>query len=236
MKTVWLGVSMSCASIAAGQTTATERSEQRSAMVRHQIEARGVSDPRVLDTMRTVARHLFVPEALQDMAYADRPLPIGYDQTISQPYIVAIMTELLEPRPEHKVLEIGTGSGYQSAVLSLLVDHIYTIEIVAPLAERAKAILERQGCDNVTVITGDGYRGYPDEAPFDGIIVTAAPEEVPQPLLDQLRIGGKLVIPVGDEYQELELIERTPKGFDRRVIFPVRFVPMTGEAEKKPPP
>ncbi len=236
MRTIfWLGAALSIASASGAQTGAIESPEQRIAMVRDQIEARGVSDPRVLDAMRTVPRHLFVPEALRDVAYSDYPLPIGYAQTISQPFIVAIMTELLEPQPEHKVLEIGTGSGYQAAVLSRLVEHVYTIEIVAPLAERAKEALQQGGYDNVTVIAGDGYRGYPVQAPFDGIIVTAAPEEVPQPLLDQLRVGGKLVIPVGDQHQELEVIERTESGFETQTIFAVRFVPMTGEVEKKPP-
>lgn len=237
MSVFWLGATVLLAWVSGAQTIATDDPEQRIAMVRDQIEERGVSDPRVLDAMRTVPRHLFVPKALRNMAYDDRPLPIGYEQTISQPYIVALMTELLEPRPTQKVLEIGTGSGYQAAVLSRLVEHVYTIEIVAPLAARATETLEREGYDNVTVIAGDGYRGLPEQAPFDGIIVTAAPEEVPQPLLDQLRVGGRLVIPVGDTrtYQELELIERTATGFERRKVLPVRFVPMTGEAEKNPP-
>lgn len=203
-------------------------------MVRSQIEARGVSNPRVLEAMRTVPRHLFVPATMRAMAYADYPLPIGEGQTISQPYIVAAMTELLDPQPEDKVLEIGTGSGYQSAVLSGLVQHVYTIEIVPSLARRAEKTLAANGYGNVTVITGDGYRGLPDVAPFDGIIVTAAPDEVPQPLLEQLAIGARMVIPVGTSEQELEVIERTEKGFETKSVFPVNFVPMTGEAEKKP--
>lgn len=204
-------------------------------MVHDQIEERWVTDPRVLEALRDVPRHLFVPEQLREMAYEDYPLPIGHGQTISQPYIVGVMTQLLAPRPEHKILEIGTGSGYQAAVLSMLVEHVYTIEIIAELAEEARTRLRALGYDNVTVITGDGYRGHPDEAPFDGIIVTAAPEEIPQPLLEQLRVGGRLVIPVGSAIQELEVIERTENEYEARAVFPVRFVPMTGEAEKKRP-
>lgn len=232
---VFYGVATSIVLLGSAHAVAgqSERHDQRLAMVRGQIEERDVSDPRVLEAMRSVPRHLFVPEELRESAYGDHPLPIGHGQTISQPYIVAVMTELLEPRPAHKVLEIGTGSGYQAAVLSGLVDHVYTIEIVAPLAKQAKKTLGSLGYDNVTVIAGDGYRGYPDEAPFDGIIVTAAPDEVPRPLLEQLRVGAKLVIPVGEWLQELEVIERTETGFETRTVFPVRFVPMTGEAEKK---
>jgi protein-L-isoaspartate(D-aspartate) O-methyltransferase len=200
--------------------------------VYEEIESRGIS-ARVLEAMRAVPRHRFVPEELEDAAYGDFPLPIGYGQTISQPYIVAVMTELLEPLPGHKVLEIGTGSGYQAAVLSRLVHHVYTIEIIAPLAERARQVLRALGYDNVTVITGDGYRGYPPRAPYDGIIVTAAPERVPEPLLEQLRIGGRMVIPVGADYQELDVVERTESGFDVENVLPVQFVRMTGEAEEQ---
>ncbi len=212
-----------------------ERTEERLAMVQDQLEVRGITDPRVLEAMRSVPRHLFVPAPLRDVAYGDHPLPIGHKQTISQPYIVAAMTQLLQLQSDDKVLEIGTGSGYQAAVLAKLVRRVVTIEIVAPLADSARKLLAELGHENVTVITGDGYRGYPEEAPFDGIIVTAAPERVPQPLLDQLRVGGKLVIPVGAYLQELEVHERTESGFTRRSIFPVRFVPMTGEVEKEPP-
>ena len=205
---------------------------QRLAMVENQIESRGVSNPRVLEAMRTVPRHLFVPESVRAMAYADHPLPIGEEQTISQPYIVAVMTELLNPQPEDRVLEIGTGSGYQAAVLSGLARHVYTIEILPSLAQRAEETLQANGYHNVTVITGDGYRGLPDVAPFDGIIVTAASEEVPRPLLEQLAIGGRMVIPVGTIDQELQVIERTEKGFETKSVLPVRFVPMTGESQK----
>jgi len=204
----------------------------RKAMVSRQIEARGVSDPRVLEAMRTVPRHRFVAPELHSRAYEDHPLPIGLGQTISQPYIVAAMTELLRPEPTDRVLEVGTGSGYQAAVLSRLVAHVYSIEILPELAKRAAETLAELGYDNVTVSTGDGYRGIPSEAPFDGIIVTAAPAEIPQPLIDQLAVGGRLVIPVGHFYQELKLVEKTEKGIESHSIFPVRFVPMTGEAQR----
>ena len=203
-------------------------------MVRRQIEARGVTDPRVLEAMRVVPRHLFVPAAVRPSAYADHPLPIGHGQTISQPFIVALMTELLEPGKHHKVLEIGTGSGYQAAVLSLLVEEVFSIEIVEPLAERAAGDLEKHGYENVTVIAGDGYQGLPEEAPFDGIIVTAAPPYIPQPLVEQLKEGGRMVIPVGEGYQELQLLEKTRTGVEVRRVLSVRFVPMTGEVQKRP--
>ena len=201
-------------------------------MVEEQIAARGVGDPRVLAAMRSVPRHLFVPEAVRDRAYGDHPLAIGRRQTISQPYIVAAMTELLAPEPEDVVLEIGTGSGYQAAVLAKLVKRVYSIEILPELAETAKRTLRENGFDNVEVIVGDGYRGLPEHAPFEGIIVTAAPGHVPPALVDQLAVGGRLVIPVGEWSQDLMLIERTEKGVTRRSVLPVRFVPMTGEAQK----
>ena len=205
-------------------------------MVRRQIEARGVTDPRVLEAMRTVPRHYFVPKAGQPQAYADHPLPIGHEQTISQPVIVAFMTQLLAPEPGDRVLEIGTGSGYQAAVLSRLVKEVFSIEIVEPLAKRAAADLKRHGYDNVTVIAGDGYRGLSTEAPFDGIIVTAAPPYVPEPLVEQLKVGGRMVIPVGEAYQELRLLEKTSAGVEEKRVLAVRFVPMTGEVQKKPIP
>jgi protein-L-isoaspartate(D-aspartate) O-methyltransferase len=202
-------------------------------MVSSQIEARGVHDPRVLDAMRRVERHRFVPEWLRDHAYEDRPLAIGHDQTISQPYIVALMTEEARVKPGARVLEIGTGSGYQAAVLSLLAGQVYTIEIVEPLATEAATRLEALGYRNVTVRAGDGYRGWPQRAPFDAILVTAAPPEIPQPLLDQLAIGGRLVAPVGEGDQDLVVVERTAAGLQRRRVIPVRFVPMTGEAQRR---
>jgi protein-L-isoaspartate(D-aspartate) O-methyltransferase len=205
----------------------------REQMVKTQIEGRGVRDLRVLEAMRTVPRHLFIPESYRDRAHEDGPLPIGMKQTISQPYMVAIMTELLDPKPDDRVLEVGTGSGYQAAVLSGLVGHVYTIEIIPELAERARRTISTLGYGNVTVITGDGYRGLPKQAPFDGILVTAAPVEVPKPLLEQLRLGGRLVIPVGGRRQYLQVLQRTEEGIETKTLFGVRFVPMTGEAEKK---
>jgi protein-L-isoaspartate(D-aspartate) O-methyltransferase len=182
--------------------------------------------------MRSVPRHLFVPEAVRDRAYGDHPLAIGGRQTISQPYIVAAMTELLAPEPGDVVLEIGTGSGYQAAVLAKLVKRVYSIEILPELAETAKRTLRENGFDNVEVIVGDGYRGLPEHAPFEGIIVTAAPGHVPPALVDQLAVGGRLVIPVGEWTQDLMLLEKTEQGVTRRSVLPVRFVPMTGEAQK----
>jgi protein-L-isoaspartate(D-aspartate) O-methyltransferase len=206
-----------------------ERVQERHAMVASQIEARGVRNPRVLEAMREVPRHVFVPKRYRDEAYADRPLPIGSGQTISQPYIVAIMTELLDTEEGDRVLEVGTGSGYQAAVLSRLVARVFSIEIVPDLAERARRTLAAHGYENVLVITGDGYRGLPREAPFDGIIVTAAPERVPEPLIEQLKVGGRLVIPVGAAQQWLQVLERTEEGVETRKLFEVRFVPMQGE-------
>jgi protein-L-isoaspartate(D-aspartate) O-methyltransferase len=201
--------------------------EQRARMVREQIERRGVRRAEVLEAMRTVPRRLFVPEEARSRAYDDSALPIGYGQTISQPYIVALMTELLDPRPDLRVLEIGTGSGYQAAVLSGLVRQVYTMEIVPELARSAAAKLA--GYRNVKVRQGDGYRGWPDEAPFDRIILTAAPPEVPQALVAQLKPGGKLVAPEGASVwaQQLIVIDKSADGrLKRRSVIPVMFVPM----------
>ena len=206
---------------------------QRRRMVDEQLRARDIRDPRVLKAMLTVPRHLFVPEPQRLEAYGDFPLPIGYSQTISQPYIVAFMTQALDVSPDHKVLEIGTGSGYQAAVLSPLVKAVYTIEIVEPLAERARETLKQLGYANVHVRAGNGYLGWPEEAPFDRIIVTAAPEEVPPALVDQLKVGGRMAIPVGTVSQELRILRRTEKGTQTLETLPVRFVPMTGKP--KPP-
>jgi protein-L-isoaspartate(D-aspartate) O-methyltransferase len=205
----------------------------RAEMVTTQIVSRGVRDPRVLDALRRVERHRFVPDSLRDHAYEDRPLVIGHGQTISQPYIVALMTEEARVKPGARVLEIGTGSGYQAAVLSVLAGQVSSIEIVEPLAARAATLLQALGYANVTVRAGDGYRGWPERAPFDAILVTAAPPELPQPLLDQLAVGGRLVAPVGEGVQELVVVERTAAGLQRRAVIPVRFVPMTGEAQRK---
>ena len=203
----------------------------RARMVEQQIAGRGVRDRRVLDALRTVPRHLFLPPEMQPYAYMDTPVPIGYGQTISQPYIVGFMSEALTLSPQDRVLEIGTGSGYQAAVLSLLVQDVYSIEIVEPLGKNASERLQRLGYANVKVRIGDGYQGWPEAAPFDAIIVTAAPGHIPQPLLDQLATGGRLVIPVGKGNQTLVRVRRTPQGFQKERLLPVRFVPMIGEAE-----
>jgi protein-L-isoaspartate(D-aspartate) O-methyltransferase len=208
------------------------RNQERERMVNDQLAARGIHDQRVLDAMRDVPRHAFVPEALVDAAYEDHPLPIGYDQTISQPYIVAAMTELAQVSAQDRVLEIGTGSGYQAAVLARLAREVYSVEILAPLAERARQTLEGLGVRNVFVRAGDGYRGWLEHAPFAAILVTAAPPAVPEPLKQQLAIGGRLVIPVGSGEQELRVLTRTESGFEERRVLPVRFVPMTGEAAR----
>jgi len=207
---------------------------QRQEMVARQLRGpgRGIKDRRVLDAMGRVPRHEFVPAHLQGQAYQDYPLPIGHEQTISQPFIVAFMTEALKPAPTDKVLEIGTGSGYQAAVLAELVAEVYTIEIVEPLGLRARDDLARLGYENVRVRIGDGYEGWPEHAPFDAIIVTCSPEAVPAPLVEQLRDGGRMIIPVGDARsgQELFLLEKRGEKVVQRAVMPVRFVPMTGRA------
>jgi protein-L-isoaspartate(D-aspartate) O-methyltransferase len=202
-------------------------SDKANSMVKYQIERRGIKNADVLQVMRNTPRHLFVPPALSNMAYDDYPLPIGEEQTISQPYIVALMTDLLELKGDEKILEIGTGSGYQAAILSQLVDTVYTIEIVESLANNAKIRLNNLNYKNVIVKQGDGYKGWPSAAPFDAIIVTAAPKKVPQTLIDQLKVDGHIVIPVGDKWQELQLITKITKNkIKRKTIIPVRFVPM----------
>jgi protein-L-isoaspartate(D-aspartate) O-methyltransferase len=202
------------------------------AMVDSQIEGRGVSDPATLKAMREVPRWEFVPPDMRNRAFEDNPLPIGEGQTISQPYIVAYMTEALKLQPDDRVLEVGTGSGYQAGILAKIAAEVYTIEIVEPLGERARETLERLGYDNVHVRIGDGYRGWPEEAPFDAIIVTCAPDHVPQPLLDQLGEGGRLVLPLGGRYpQMLKRYTRRGDAFDEEDLEPVLFVPMTGEAQ-----
>ena len=202
----------------------------RKRMVREQLAG---LPPRVLTAMGRVPRHEFVPPEKQSWAYADGPVPIGFGQTISQPYVVAVMTAQLDPQPTDRVLEIGTGSGYQVAVLAQLVAEVFTIEIVEPLAERAAACLRRLGCTNVHLRIGDGYAGWPEAAPFDAIIVTCAPEHVPPPLAAQLKENGRLVIPVGPlGNQELVVLQKQENQLAERAVFPVRFVPMTGEAEQ----
>jgi protein-L-isoaspartate(D-aspartate) O-methyltransferase len=202
----------------------------RQHMVEDQIKGRGVTDSRVTEVMSSVPRHEFVPENYRARAYQDHPLPIGYGQTISQPYIVAFMTEQLHPQPTDRVLEVGTGSGYQAAVLSKLVAEVYTIEILKPLAQRAEVDLRRLNYSNVKVKAGDGYKGWPEHAPFDAIIVTAAPDHVPQPLIDQLKEGGRMIIPVGGhEMQQLYLLEKHAGKLTQRAVLPVNFVPLTCE-------
>jgi protein-L-isoaspartate(D-aspartate) O-methyltransferase len=210
----------------------SELARARQRMVAEQIEARGVKSPRVLEAMRTVPRHEFVPPAARHDAYGDHPLLIGHGQTISQPYIVAFMTEALGLTGGEKVLEVGTGSGYQAAVLSQVASSVYSIEIVAPLAEEARERIARLGYRNVFLRAGDGYKGWPEAAPFDAIVVTAAAPKVPEPLKAQLKDGGRLVIPVGDQNQELVVLTRRGDTFEERRVLPVIFVPMTGEVRK----
>ena len=209
--------------------------EARKKMVYEQLIERGIADKAVLSVMRAVPRHLFVPSHVMDQAYEDYPLPIGYGQTISQPYIVALMTELAAIGPSFTVLEIGTGSGYQAAVLSLLAKEVYTVEIRAALAEEAKKRLANLGYRNVRVAAGDGYFGWPEAAPFDAIIITCAANHIPQPLLGQLKEGGRLVLPLGSTlyFQTLTLVTKKGNDFEVKHLIPVSFVPMTGEMEKK---
>ena len=216
---------MACAAAGNGQ----DFQAMRERMVETQIKARDVQDAAVLQAMRKVPRHLFVPDDMRPYAYDDRPLPIGRGQTISQPYIVGYMTQALQLQPSHKVLEIGTGSGYQAAVLAELVKQVYSIEIVPDLAESARRALAQAGYRNVDVRSGNGYLGWPEHAPFDRIIVTAAPPEIPQALVDQLAVGGIMVVPVGTSYQEIVIITKTPSGVTERRTIEVRFVPMVSK-------
>jgi protein-L-isoaspartate(D-aspartate) O-methyltransferase len=238
----WFGLSVVVfvgpESRATGQPKRSDRGDAlrqaRAAMVTDQIAARGIADPQVLAAMRAVPRHRFVPAEQAIAAYQDRALPIGFGQTISQPYIVAYMTEALRLAPAHRVLEIGTGSGYQAAVLAQIVKEVHTIEIVPALADRARALLRELGYANVHVITGDGYAGLPDRAPFDRIIVTAAPDHVPQPLVDQLAVGGRMIIPVGGGWrQQLMVLTRSTEGIASQPTLDVLFVPLT-RGERKP--
>jgi protein-L-isoaspartate(D-aspartate) O-methyltransferase len=207
---------------------------QHQLMVERQLVTRGIKDQRVLAAMAKVPREEFVAPESRAESYEDGPLPIGYGQTISQPYIVAFMTEQLRPKPGDRVLEVGTGSGYQAAILAELVSEVYSIEIVEPLAKSAEATLQRLGYKNVHVKIGDGYKGWPDEGPFDAIAVTCAPDKVPQPLVDQLKDGGRMVIPVGDRFaQQLYLLEKKNGQLKQSVTLPVRFVPMAGEPQKR---
>ncbi|MFP4489739.1 MAG: protein-L-isoaspartate(D-aspartate) O-methyltransferase [Bacteroidales bacterium] len=208
--------------------------EQRERMVENQIVARGISDTRVIRAMKEVERHLFVPEIVRSRAYSDNPLPIGEGQTISQPYIVALMTEYLELKPDMKVLEIGTGSGYQAAILAEIVSEVYTIEIVESLGTRAKKQLDNLGYDNIQVRIGNGYEGWEEHAPYDAIIVTCAPDDIPEPLKEQLAEGGRMIIPVGGRNIQNLVLNRKKKGRIRQQsVLPVRFVPMIdGEGKR----
>jgi protein-L-isoaspartate(D-aspartate) O-methyltransferase len=209
-----------------------DRADERERMVRQQLEAPGIRDARVLAAMRAVPRHAFVPDELAPFAYQDTPLAIGHGQTISQPYVVALVCEMAELRPDSRVLEVGTGCGYQAAVLAELADPVFTIEIVEPLARQARATLDRLGYGRVHVRLGDGTLGWPEAAPFDAIVLAAAPGRVPPALLEQLAVGGRLVAPVGDTAQELQVHQRTPDGVLVRHGAPVAFVPMTGAARR----
>src|SRR6201997_2640416 len=224
LQTVLLAVGISQPAVLSDFAAARQR------MVEEQLSAPGrdIKNHLVLEAMATVPRHEFVPESLRKFAYWDEPLPIGYGQTISQPFIVAFMTEQLNPKPTDRVLEIGTGSGYQAAVLSRLVAEVYTIEIIEPLAKRAEADLKRLGYLNVKVLAGDGYKGGPGDGPFHTIIVTCAPDHIPQALIDQLRDGGRMIIPVGPaDNQQLYLLQKHGNKVEQQAILPVRFVPMT---------
>jgi len=205
----------------------------RGRMVTEQIQGRDVANPRVLAALRKVPRHRFVPEPLRAAAYEDHPLPIGEGQTISQPYIVGIMSELMRLTGSERVLEVGTGSGYQAAVLAELAREVYSVEILEPLARQAAATLRELGYAGIVVRAGDGYLGWPEAAPFDAVMVTAAPDHIPQPLIDQLKVGGRLVIPVGGYFQELLQCVKKPQGLECRSVIPVRFVPLTGEEVDK---
>jgi protein-L-isoaspartate(D-aspartate) O-methyltransferase len=243
-KTVLWWIPVLCSMILFGQpgiaqepTPAPEKIDpyrkDRQMMIEKQIRQRGVKDPRVLAAMEKVPRHQFVPEDLESRAYEDNPLPIGEGQTISQPYIVAFMTEKMNLEGDEKVLEIGTGSGYQAAILGQLAREVYTIEIVPSLGRSAREKLEKMGYDNIHVRIGDGYKGWPEAAPFDAIMLTAAPDHVPQPLVDQLAENGRMILPVGDAFQNLRIIRKKKGKVHSQDVMAVRFVPMTGEAENR---
>lgn len=231
---VSLGATLFTASLLRDATEATQPDAgdpqtDRRRMVQEQLRARDITDPRVLQVMLEVPRHRFVPNELRSQAYDDSPLPIGHGQTISQPYIVAFMTQALGVEPTHHVLEVGTGSGYQTAVLSELAERVFSIEIIAALASSAHAVLSELRYSNVELRTGNGYLGWPEHAPYDRIIVTAAPDEVPPALVGQLKIGGLMAIPVGTGDQQLRILRRLPTGVETVGTLAVRFVPMTGK-------
>ena len=229
----WLILAAVVASGCGQKATPADFAAQRQLMVQQQLKTRGINDARVLSAMAKVPREEFVPLDSRVVSYEDGPLPIGYGQTISQPYIVAFMTEQLRSKPSDRVLEVGTGSGYQAAILAELVSEVYSVEIVEPLAKGAEATLQRLGYKNVHVKIGDGYKGWPEAGPFDAIIVTCAPDKVPQPLVDQLKDDGRMVIPVGDRFaQQLYLLEKKNGQLKQSATLPVRFVPMTSEGQK----
>ena len=206
---------------------------KRIEMVEKQIIARGIKNEKVIEAMKKVPRHLFVPDEYRHLSYTDGPLPIGYDQTISQPYIVAYMTEILDLKQHEKVLEIGTGSGYQAAILAEICKEVYTIEIIDDLAKRAKKVLDELGYKNIFIKVGDGYKGWPEKAPFDAIIVTCSPTNIPKPLIDQLSENGRMIIPVGEWYnQQLILLRKVNGKMIKEKLIPVRFVPMVNERKK----
>lgn len=227
-----LGVLPSCGEAPSVEEAGFEESRARMVELQLRGEGRGIRNERVLQAMGAVPRHEFVPESQRPFAYEDRPLPIGHEQTVSQPFIVAFMTEKLDPKPEDRVLEIGTGSGYQAAVLSKLVREVYSIEIVEPLAKRAEETLKRLGYRNVTVKAGDGYQGWEGHAPYDAVIVTCAPDHIPRPLVAQLKEGGRMIIPVGEQagLQELVVLRKVGGEVEQEAVLPVRFVPMTRAA------
>ncbi|MBM3245268.1 MAG: protein-L-isoaspartate(D-aspartate) O-methyltransferase [Candidatus Omnitrophica bacterium] len=238
MKKVFFRALLTAALFSACSVCAASEEEvfalNRQRMVKEQIERRGITDKRVLDAMRKVKRHLFVPAHLHNAAYEDRPLPIGYGQTISQPYIVAYMTQAARIGQNDRILEIGTGSGYQAVVLAEIAKEVYTIEILQPLADSARLRLGEMGYKNIKVKPGDGYKGWREYAPFDAIIVTAAPSEIPEELASQLKIGGRMVVPIGSFYQELYLITRAESGFKKEALLPVVFVPMVRPSSIQP--
>jgi len=214
-------------------TFQTDYREKRAKMVQQQLRGRDIDNPSVLAAMMEVERHQFVPDEIKGLAYEDRPLPIGYSQTISQPYIVAFMTQALNPEPDDKILEIGTGSGYQAAVLAEIVDSVYTIEILPELGKNSRQLFRKLGYENIMTKIGDGYKGWPQHAPFDGIVVTAAPEQIPPPLKAQLKEGGRMIIPVGpkNNIQQLQVIEKENGKLKKRTVMSVRFVPFTREPD-----
>ena len=212
-------------------TPQTDRFTAERLRMVEELRRRGVTKPDVLAAMEQVPRHLFVPDSLREQAYSDQPLVLGQGRTVYQPYVVALMTSLLDLKHGDKVLEIGTGSGYHAAVLSRIAREVYSVEIVEPVANQASKRLSVLGYHNVEVRWGDGYRGWPDKAPFDAILLSAAPPQIPKPLLDQLRVGGKMVAPVGGFFQDLQVITKTAHGFEKKTVTPVRLVPMKGQAQ-----